>query len=64
VVVDVGEWDNSLAMNAPGQSGDLRSPHYSDLFPEWAADQAFPLLYSREKVEADTRQRILLEPKE
>ena len=60
VVVDVGSWDDSLFMNAPGQSGDSRSPHYADMFEEWTRDGAFPLLYGREKVETATEQRILL----
>lgn len=63
LVVDVGGWDGSLAMNSPGQSGDPSSPHYDDLFPAWASDGAFPLLYSREKVEEATERRIVLEPK-
>lgn len=62
VVVDVGDWDASLAMNAPGQSGDPRSPHYDDLLPLWAADGAFPLLYSREAVEAAAEHRLVLHP--
>ena len=49
-------------MNAPGQSGDPGNPHYSDLFGGWAANDAFPLLYSREKIEAVTEERILLVP--
>ena len=40
------------------------SPHYDDLFPMWATDEAFPLLYSREKVEAATETRIELRPTE
>lgn len=63
IVVDVGSWDDSLFMNSPGQSGDPRSPHYADLFEAWAADEAFPLLYSREKVEEAAEQRIVLEPR-
>ncbi|MGP3986206.1 penicillin acylase family protein [Streptomyces sp. 3N207] len=62
MVVDVGAWDNSLAMNSPGQSGDPRSPHYGDLFAAWAADGAFPLVYSRSRVEEETTQRLLLHP--
>ncbi|UNZ16425.1 penicillin acylase family protein [Streptomyces sp. 891-h] len=62
MVVDVGAWDNSLAMNSPGQSGDPRSPHYADLFEDWAADGAFPLVYSRPRVEAETVQRLALSP--
>ena len=62
VVVDVGEWDRSRFINSPGQSGDPASPHYSDLFGPWARDEAVPLLYSREKVEAAAERRIMLEP--
>jgi penicillin amidase len=62
LVIDVGAWDNSLAMNSPGQAGDPASPHFADLFPAWAAGGAIPLLYSREQVEAVTERRILLVP--
>jgi penicillin G amidase len=64
VVVDVGNWDGCLAINTPGQSGDLRSPHYADLFSRWAADQMVPLLYSRESIEATAEKRIVLQPVE
>ena len=36
IVVDVGGWDNSVCINAPGQSGDPRSPHYGDLALPWS----------------------------
>jgi penicillin amidase len=62
MVVDVGEWDRSVVMNSPGQSGDPRSPHYRDLFERWAADESFPLLYERARIEAAAEQRILLRP--
>jgi penicillin amidase len=60
VVIDVVDWDGSVAMNSPGQSGDPRSTHYSDLFEPWLAAEAFPLNYSRQAVESDTQRRILL----
>jgi penicillin amidase len=62
VVVDVGNWDNSRAINAPGQSGDPASPHYRDLADKWAKGEYFPLLYSRQAVEANARQRFVLQP--
>lgn len=62
MVVDVGNWDASVAMNSPGQSGRPTDPHYQDLFPVWAGDGAFPLLYSRAAVEAHTVRRYLLTP--
>ncbi len=62
MVLDVGDWDNSLAMNTPGQSGNPFSPYYRDLFPRWATDQAFRLLYSRKLIEAVAEWRIVLQP--
>lgn len=62
VVIDVGDWDRALVMNAPGQSGDPRSPHFGDLFPLWAEDRAVPLVYTRAAVEEAAEARLLLAP--
>jgi penicillin amidase len=62
MVIDVGNWDNSRAINAPGQSGDPRSPHYADLAPLWAAGEYVPLLYSQAAVDEAAEQRIVLTP--
>jgi penicillin amidase len=62
VVIDVGNWDNSRAMNMPGQSGDPDSPHYRDLAPKWASGEYFPLVYSKAAVEAAAELRIQLVP--
>jgi penicillin amidase len=62
VVIDVGDWDNSRAMNTPGQSGDPDSPHYRDLAPLWLKGEYFPLLYTRARVEAAAVRRIELVP--
>jgi penicillin amidase len=62
VVIDTADWDNSLATNTPGQSGDPHSPHYRDLFEPWDEGQYFPLLWTREKIEAAAQRRIMLEP--
>jgi penicillin amidase len=62
MVLDVGNWDNSRAVNYPGESGDQNSPHYRDLAPMWTAGTYFPLLYSREAVEKATEKRIRLVP--
>jgi penicillin amidase len=51
MVIDVGNWDQSVTINTPGQSGDPYSPHYRDLAPLWASGEYVPLLYSREAVE-------------
>ena len=62
MVVDVGDWDRSVVMNSPGQSGDPRSPHYADLFEDWVAGGTFPLRFSRTAVERDAVARIVLRP--
>jgi penicillin G amidase len=62
IVVDVGHWDNSRAMNHPGQSGDPESPHYRDLAPLWRRGEYFPLRYSRKAVEQETEHVIRLVP--
>ena len=62
VVVDVGNWDNSRAVNTPGQSGNPDNLHYRDLTEKWLKGEYFPLLYSRKMVEAATVQRIELQP--
>lgn len=62
IVIDVGDWDNSRAVNTPGQSGDPASPHYRDLAPLWLKGDYFPLLYTRPRVEAAAVRRIELVP--
>jgi len=61
-VIDVGNWDASTMTNAPGQSGDPRSPFYDNLLEGWATDSSFPLFYSREKVLEHKALRIELLP--
>lgn len=62
MVIDVGQWDNSLMINSPGQSGAPDSPHYRNLFAPWAAGQRVPLLYSDDAVSRHTQQTIGLVP--
>ncbi|MBB4685274.1 penicillin amidase [Amycolatopsis jiangsuensis] len=63
MALDVGDWDASRAINAPGQSGDPRSPHYRDLNDLWASGGSFPLLSSRAEVERHLDTRIRLVPR-
>jgi penicillin amidase len=62
IVADTEDWDNSVALNTPGQSGDPDSPHYRDLFALWARGQYFPLAYSRAKVDSVRESMIRLTP--
>jgi penicillin amidase len=62
LVIDVGNWDNSRAINHPGQSGDPEDPHYRDLAGMWRNGTYFPLAYSRPAVERVTERVIRLVP--
>ena len=62
VVMDVGNWDNSRAVNYPGQSGNPDDAHYRDLAPLWLNGEYFPLLYTRSAIEKEAKQRIVLAP--
>ncbi len=62
LVMDVGAWDNSVAMNTPGQSDDPMNAHYRDLFPLWAQGSYVPLRFSRAAVDADAEELIHISP--
>lgn len=62
-ILDAADWDRSLAVNTPGQSGQPGSPHYSDLLPLWDKGEYFPLLYSRKVVETNAQDRLVLAPR-
>ena len=62
LIMDVGDWDKSVAVNHPGQSGDPDSPHYRDLADLWRRGEYFPLLFSRQAVEHATERVIYLNP--
>jgi penicillin amidase len=61
-ILDVSDWDRSVATSVPGQSGQPGSKHYGDLLPLWAEGKYFPMLYSKQKVEAMAKERLTLEP--
>ena len=62
IIADTHDWDASVGMNTPGESGDPESPHYRDLFDDWARGNYFPVFFSRSKVESVTEERLTLEP--
>ncbi|TXN48250.1 penicillin acylase family protein [Methylobacterium sp. WL7] len=62
MVVDVGDWDRSVFINVPGQSGDPGSPHYGHLAPVWGRQDHVPMLYGRAAVDAATETIITLNP--
>ena len=61
-VFDVGHWDASQGLSVPGNSAQPVSPHYADLVPYWGEGKYFPLSFSREAVEANAKDRLILQP--
>jgi penicillin amidase len=61
-VIDLGDFDNSVATNVPGQSAQPGSEYYDNLLPLWGSDQYFPLVFSRRRVEQETKHVLRLTP--
>lgn len=61
-IVDLADWDRSVFINVPGQSGQPLSPHYADLLPLWAEGRYAPLPFTRKAVEKNLRHRLILTP--
>lgn len=61
-VMDVGDWDKSLFVNMPGQSGDPSNPHYRDMIPSWMNGDYRPLAFTREAVDREAERIIKLTP--
>jgi acyl-homoserine lactone acylase PvdQ len=57
------DWDRSMAINAPGQSGWPESAHFADLVKLWSDGQQFPLAFSERAVQANTEATLTLTPK-
>lgn len=62
ILIDTKNWDDTKMINTPGQSGDPMSPFYQNLFNDWANDTYFPALYSKDKIIANTFDRVELRP--
>jgi penicillin amidase len=62
IIADTEDWDNSVGINTPGQSGNPDDPHYRDLFDLWARGKYFTLAYSRAKVDSVKESVTMLEP--
>jgi len=63
VIIDTKDWDNSIATNSPGQSGDPSSPFYRNLYESWANDEYFKLLYSKDLIAKNAYNKIVYYPK-
>ena len=63
VVMEAGDWDRSVATNAPGQSGSAGSRHFSDLAEPWVGGEYFPLAFGDEAIRSNTESVLILRPR-
>jgi penicillin amidase len=63
LIVDLADWDRTLVINAPGQSGSPASPHFADLAKKWAAGEYIPLAFSEKAVAAAAESTLVLSPR-
>jgi penicillin G amidase len=61
-IVDLGDLSKSQWVYAPGQSGQLGSPHYDDLIDAWRTGQTIPMLWTRAQVEGAVEGKLVLKP--
>jgi penicillin G amidase len=61
-IFEVADWDRSLVINVPGQSGQPGSPFYDNLLKMWADNEYFPLAFSPRAIEGAAKYRLTLKP--
>jgi penicillin amidase len=62
MVADLSDWDKTMFTNTPGQSGNVSSTFYDNLFNTWAYDKHFPVYFSRNKIDNGASEKIKLLP--
>lgn len=62
VIIDLNDFNCSLAVHTTGQSGHLFHPHREDFVALWQKTEYHPLLYERECVEIHAEARLILNP--
>ena len=62
-IIDLGDFDKSLAVIPSGQSGHPGSRHYGDMIRMWQQVEYHPMLWERSSVEREVRGRLVLQPR-
>ncbi|MBA3947798.1 MAG: penicillin acylase family protein, partial [Herpetosiphonaceae bacterium] len=61
-IVDLGNFDHSLAIGTTGQSGLPLHPHHEDMIDMWQNIQYHPMLFNRAGVESNSEGTLTLTP--
>jgi len=62
MIVDVGDWNDTLAVNSVGQSGHLFHPHREDQISMWQNVEYRSMPFSPEAVEKNAEAVLTLTP--
>lgn len=62
-IFDVSNWDRSLVINTPGQSGQPGSKFYGNLLQDWADNRYFNLAFTKGAVDKVAEHRLRLTPR-
>ncbi len=61
-IADLQDWNRSLGMLVPGQSGHPMSPHYADNIQGWLKGDYHPILFDREAVLKEADATLVIDP--
>ena len=61
-IADLSNWNQSLGILVPGQSGHPASPHYADNITAFFKGEYHPMLFDREQVMTHTTSTLMLKP--
>ncbi|MBI2936452.1 MAG: penicillin acylase family protein [Chloroflexi bacterium] len=61
-IIDLADFNNSLFILPPGQSGHVASPHYADHLEDFLNGRYRPLLWDWQRIEAEAETEQHLEP--
>jgi penicillin amidase len=59
-IADLGDLDHCWGVLAPGQSGNIASPHYADGIQPWFKAVYHPILFRRDEVEQNLEAQLVL----
>ena len=62
MIVDLADFDKSVAVNSTGESGHPGSPLYGNQVIPWAKVQYHPLPWTRKQVDAGAAHKLTLNP--
>ncbi len=62
MIVDLGNFDNSLTVHTTGQSGHAYHPHYIDMADLWRNNQYYPMLWNEQTITQQATERLRLTP--